>query len=702
MSQSAHAVTSGPASARPAGGASTGESQHQDFQKAVRQFNVGDLHGAARVLGTLIEKNPNDPDALHLHGVITAQRGAADEGVRLVERALSLKPDDVAIRNNLAGLLLDLDRAAEAAATVEPALAANPSHAGLHYNYATAQRRLGACRAAIEGYRVALAANPGFIDAALNLAATLVDTGDLDEAERVVHAAIARAPQAASLRLSLGSVLLAAGRAGEALAPLDQAASAGLIEARHRAGRALLALGRAEEARRTLERAALDAPASAEITNDLGVALLARGANAEAVRRFREAVARAPNNAEAHTNLADALRRTGAATDAIAHGERTTQLAPLMPNAWLNFGAALLDAARPREAHAALARALALDPNAAAAENSYGSALEALGDNAGARAAYDRALALNPELHEARFNRALATLQHGDYLNGLADYEARRRLKGFPDYPSQAPEWRGEVLTGKTLVLYAEQGFGDTLQFARFASFAAEGARIVLAVQPPLVRLLQGMPGVAAVISTLDPPPTHDLVAPLLSVPHKLGIELATLPNAVPYIVPPKPMVLDGAGRNFRVGIAWTGSAANRINHRRSSPVEALSPLTCLEGVQLYGLQVGPEAAQLAGVAFGAKIVDLAPRLVDFHDTASAIMALDLVVTIDTSVAHLAGALGHPVWVMLSKGGDWRYLQAHADSPWYPTMRLFRQPEAGDWASVVEQVRQALESQLKR
>lgn len=697
MSQLARPAATRPAAAMPSGQTLEGERERQDFQKAVRHFNVGDINGASRLLSTILEARPDEPDALHLLGVITAQRGAPEAGASLIARALKLRPEDAVLRNNLAGLLLTLGRAAEAAEVIVPALSTNANNPGLRYNYGNAQRQLGSLGAAIEAYRAALAANPGFLDASLNLVATLIDTADFAEAERVARAAVAQAPQSSPAKLSLGCALLAAGRAADALVPLDQAACSGLVDARHRLGRAFLALGRAEEARRTLERAALDAPGSAEIRNDLGVALLMLGTNADAVRRFREAIARASNNAEAHANLADALRRTNALPEAVAHGERATQLAPLMAAGWLNLGAALLDAARPREAHAALARALALNPNAAEAENSYGSALEALGDSAAALAAYDRALALNPDLHEARFNRALASLKLGDYRNGLADYEARRRLKGFPDYRSQAPEWRGEPLHCKTLLLYAEQGYGDTLQFARFASLVARGGlRVVLAVQAPLVGLLQGVTGVAAAISTLDPPPPHDLVAPLLSVPHKLGIELAMVPNAVPYVLPPKPMALEGAARKLKVGIAWAGSAANRINHRRSCPLEALAPLGEMEAVQLYGLQVGPEAAQLTSVPLGARAIDLSPRLADFRDTAAAIMALDLVVTIDTSVAHLAGALGRPVWVMLSAGGDWRYLEGRTDSPWYPTMRLFRQPEPGDWAAVIEAVRTAL------
>ena len=702
MATSLRSEAGGPLAPRPAPEAGAARPAGGDFERALRQFNAGDPHGAARVLAAILEADPDQPDALHLHGVIAAQRGAVDQGAALLARALARRPNDITIRNNLAGLLLTLDRAAEAAALIEPVLADHTDHVGLHYNHASAQRQLGAHQAAIEGYRAALAVDPTFIDASLNLAATLIETGDFAEAEQVALNAIARTPQAASLKLSLGCVLLAAGRTAEALGPLDQAASAGLIEARHRLGRAFLTLCRTAEARQALERAALDKPSSADIRNDLGVALLVLGADSEAVKRFRESVARAPNHAEAHANLAEALRRTGALDEAIRHGERASQLEPLLPLAWLNLGAALLDAARPDEAKAALARALALDPHRAEAESAYGSALEAMGDGAAALAAYDRALALDPALDEARFNRALARLKQGDYRNGLADYEARRRLKGVTPVATRAPEWRGEPLAGKTLLLYSEQGFGDTLQFARFAALAAaHGGPVVLACQRPLARLLKGMMGVAAVVPADAPLPAHDLAAPLLSVPHVLGLELARIPNAVPYVAPPEPMALEATGRALTLGIVWAGSAANRINQRRSCPLAALAPLAALDDLRLHSLQVGPEAAQLKDAVFGARVIDLGPRLADFHDTAAAIMALDLVLTIDSAVAHLAGALGRPVWVMLSKGGDWRYGEAGEDCPWYPSMRLFRQTSAGDWAGVVDQVRAALGERLR-
>ncbi|MGD9537420.1 MAG: tetratricopeptide repeat protein [Alphaproteobacteria bacterium] len=703
MAEQVRTGAASPEGARRPGQAPEDDALRLELREAVRHHHVGDLSGASRILSRILERAPDHADALHLLGMIAAQRGEAELGARLLQRAVESRPDDAGLRSNLAGLLLDLGHAEEAARAAAPALDANPGHAGLHYNYGNAMRRLRDLPAAISAYRNALAANPHFLEAALNLAASLLDMGELREAERIARTAAAGAPGSAAAKLSLGCVLQAAGRHQEALKPLEEASAAGLGEARHRLGRGLLALGRLDEARRTLERAAQDMPASSDIRNDLGVVQLARDAAADAINRFREAIARNPNNAEAHANLAEALRRGGVLSPAVEHGELAARLAPLSPKAWLNLGAVLLDADRPGQAHAALSRSLALDPHSAEAECAYGSALEALGDVEGALEAYDRALALDEAFHMARFNRGLARLRLGDYAAGLADYEARRALKSFPRVESRAPEWQGEPLNGRTLLLYAEQGYGDTLQFARFATaIAAGGGRVVLACQAALASLLQGMEGVAAVVPAEAPLPPHDLIAPLMSVPYRLGTTLDTVPGHAPYVPQPAPMALDGTGTAaLKVGMVWAGSAANRINRRRSCPLEALAPPAGIEGVTLYSLQVGPEAARLAEVPFGARVADLAPRLGDFRDAAAAIMALDLVVTIDTAAAHLAGALGRPVWAMLSKGGDWRYLEGRADSPWYPTMRLFRQPEAGDWTAVVEAVRTALIERLE-
>lgn len=702
MSQSLGRAVSA-ASPKPFGRGSLREDmQRGDIERAVRQFNVGDLTGASRSLAHVLEANPEAADALHLLGVIAAQRGELEEGVRLMRRALASRPNDAVVSNNLASTLLSLNRADEAVSVITPALAAHPDYAALHYNLANAERRLGRGTIARDAYRAALAINPNFHEASINLAATLLDLGDAAEAERVARNALARTPQSFALRLTLGSVLASTGRHAEALPHLEAAAIAGSADARHRLGRSLLALGRAEEARRVLERAVNDNPMSADVRCDLGATHLALDTVDAAIRVFREALARAPQHAEVEANLCEALRRAGALDEAINAGERATTRAPLLPVAWLNLGSAMLDAGQSSEARAAIARALALDPASPRAENAYGAALEAEGDTAAALSAYDRALALDPSCHDARFNRALAALKLGDYRNGWADYEARRALKGFPAVPRNAVEWHGEPLRARTILLFAEQGYGDTLQFARFASLlAAKGAHVVLACQRALVRLLEGTDGVAEVVPVDGPMPPHDYVAPLMTVPYRLGLTLETLPNKAPYLRPPEALDLDEPAGPLKIGIAWAGSAANRINRRRSCPVVALAPLVGRSDVTLYSLQVGSEAGALQHVPFGNRVIDLTPRLGDFRDTASAMMALDLIVTIDTATAHLAGALGRPVWTMLSSGGDWRYLEGRSDSPWYPTMRLFRQSAPGDWAGVVASIGRALD-ELKR
>ncbi|MBM3481671.1 MAG: tetratricopeptide repeat protein [Alphaproteobacteria bacterium] len=675
------------------------ELRRGDIEQAVRQFNVGDLAGASRVLAQVLEADPQSADALHLLGVIAAQRGDAEEGVRLIQRALASRPNDAVLSNNLAGLLLTLDRAADAVDAIIPALALNPNHAALHYNLGNAQRRLGNSAAARDAYRHALTTNPGFQEAAINLVATLLERGETAKAERVARNAHARTPQSFALRLTLGSVLASTQRHQEALPHLEAAAIAGLGDARHRLGRSLLALGRAAEARRALERALADNPSSADIRCDLGATLLALDSVDAAIRLLRETLARAPHHADAESNLCEALRRAGSLDDAIQAGERATTRAPLSAGAWLNHGAAMLDAGMASEARAAIARALALEPSSARAENAYGSALEAEGDAAAALVAYDRALALDPRFHEARLNRALAELKQGDYRNGWADYEARRKLKSFPAVPRDAAEWHGETFRTSTLLLFTEQGYGDTLQFVRFAPLvAAKGGKVILACQRALVSLLEGGPGLSQVVPIDGPLPSHDLIAPLMSTPFRLGLTLEALPKSVPYVAPPPPMAVEASKDQLRIGIAWAGSVANRINRRRSCPLIALAPLADRNDATLYSLQAGSEAGALKHLPFGDRVVDLTPRLEDFRDTASAMMALDLIITIDTATAHLAGALGRPAWVMLSAGGDWRYLEGRPDSPWYPSMRLFRQSTPGDWDGVIREINRALDA----
>ena len=310
-----------------------------------------------------------------------------------------------------------------------------------------------------------------------------------------------------------------------------------------------------------------------------------------------------------------------------------------------------------------------------------------------AMAAYRRAIALRPDYAEAHNALGQAHLLSGDFAPGWRHCEWRWP-DACPPQPLTVPLWRGEDIAGKTVLLFHEQGLGDTVQFVRYVRpVAALGARVVLAVQPPLAALLRGLPE-ARVVTAGERLPAVDLQAPLLGVPRLLGTTLATIPAEVPYLRAaadrPRPWLERLAGPGLKVGVAWAGNPRHLKDSARSIPWEVFRALVVLPGIRVFSLQLGSNAP------LGRGMVDLAPLLGDFADTAAALERLDLCISADTAVAHLAGALGRPLWALLPFMPDWRWLLGRADSPWYPTARLFRQAGPGDWAGVIDQVTTAL------
>jgi tetratricopeptide (TPR) repeat protein len=523
--------------------------------------------------------------------------------------------------------------------------------------------------------------------------------GALDEAIETAHQAIAVAPASAVVFASLAAALLIqndhdgaadASRKAIAIDPLSG-------EPYFTLGNALLALGQIDAAAQALHMATAQLPERADVLNSLGVALLESGQLEAAETALRRALDISPALVEGHSNLGHLLNLDNQPEEAAVHAWRALELDEGFVSAWINLAAALLTLDQPAEALTAAERALALTPDSAETLNCLGSALDALGRDAEARAAYERAIQLEPDLAEAHFNRALNLLMAGDYRAGFDEYEWRLKLAGGAVSRATTAMWDGAPLNGATVLLHAEQGFGDSLQFIRFAPLVAErGGRVILACQEPLLSLLSAVEGIDETVALDGAVPEFDSHAALASLPHILDVAPDSLAPAAAYIPPSEtPWQLDApAAARLKVGFAWSGSPANKINRRRSCPVEFLQPLLGRSDIACYGLQVGPSAEDIA--ANGA-IEDLSPRLADFADTAAAIGGLDLVISIDSAVAHLAGGLGHPVWAMLSHGGDWRYLRGGDDNPWYPTMRHFRQPAPGDWAAVIAAIGDALD-----
>ncbi len=424
-----------------------------------------------------------------------------------------------------------------------------------------------------------------------------------------------------------------------------------------------------------------------------------------AERLYREALARAPDLAGAVHYLGVVLYQRGRPEEAMPLLDRAVALEPGECEYHNNRGLVLAALQRTAEAIAAYRRALEIKPDHATAWNNLGLALHAAGDVAGAVDAYREGLKLAPEFPQLHWNLSLALLQQGDFAHGWPEYAWRLACPElYAEHPRHAgAAWTGDDPAGRTLLLTAEQGLGDTLQMLRFARIVAErGARVLVAVQEPLRNLAATAPGVAAAHAEREPLPPYDAHVSLMSLPGLLGVTADDCPAAVPYLTPDvqrrrdaRAAVQRGGGTALKVGIAWAGAAGNTRDARRSMSLTAFARLLDVPGTRWFSLKWAAHVPTAAEVPFAQRLVAL-PERNDFDGLAALVSELDLVISVDTSLVHLAGALGKPVWVLLDTAPDWRWMLGRADSPWYPTVRLFRQRTAGDWAQPLEEVEAAL------
>lgn len=458
-------------------------------------------------------------------------------------------------------------------------------------------------------------------------------------------------------------------------------------------------LGRIDEAIELTRRAITLNPRQANYRVNLGCFLTECGQIAAAAAALREAIVLNPQLPQAHFNLGNALRDLGEFDDAIASYERALALRPNDPMTHNNLGIVLARQGKLLEAQACYRRVLEMAPNYLPALNNFGTMAFELADWTTALATYERVLHLNPTESDARFNRSLVWLLHGDYARGWPEYEYRWRAQGLV-LPRHAdhPRWLGEPLDGRTILVHAEQGLGDTLHFVRYLPLvAAEGGRVLFECEPAVRRLAMSVAGVDDCFATGDKLPPFDVQIPLLSLPGVFGTTEATIPREVPYLTAPcdeaarwKARFAELAG--VKVGIAWQGDPKNRRDRARSIPLASFEWLAKIPGVHWFSLQKGNGSEQLAEVQDRWPIGDVVRDATDFADTAAIVTNLDLVISVDSAVAHLAGALDVPVWLAVPASPDWRWQLNREDSPWYPSMRLLRQKQYGCWIDVIERL----------
>ena len=462
--------------------------------------------------------------------------------------------------------------------------------------------------------------------------------------------------------------------------------------------------GRLSEAEALYQRILQVAPGHADSLNNLGILWATQERLNEAVAAFRRAIQSRPDYADAHNNLGGVLKKQHALDEAAAAFSQALEWQPGHAEAWSNLGTVLAEQGHVDEAIAAHRRALQLEPDYPQCYNNLAVALAENGDFHDAATAYHHALTLQPDYAEAKFNYSLLLLLLGDFERGWPLYEARWNQPGFAPRPFSQPLWEGGSVEGQRILLHAEQGFGDSIQLIRYAPLLAErGGHVIVECPRPLVDLFRGAKSVRQIIVTGDPLPPFDVHAPMHSLPWLFQTTAETIPAEVPYLIADPNRcrgweVLLGSERPcLRVGVALSGNPYNRWTRKRDIPAELFRPILQVPGINFFSLQVSSIESLPPSPGGPAAIHDSASALQDFADTAALMVNLDLIITAETAVAHLAGALGRPTWTLVPFVPAWRWGLGRTDSPWYPTMRLFRQPALGDWSSVIHQVAEELE-----
>jgi tetratricopeptide (TPR) repeat protein len=736
-----------PAGARIHEGTDVGHAEpRMTLVQATHLHETGRLDDAKRAYEALLADQPNDAEALHLYGVLHAQQGQLELALTLLRRSTQLMPQPLALAN-LGSVLASGGKVDEALTCFDAALKLDPRNLHALVRRGNTLIEAGRYEQAVTAYDQTLAVAPMTLDALCNRGSALRVLGRYQEALDTYAAALAVDPRSFESHTNRGNVLKLLGRHAEALGAYDRALE---IAPNHPAilnmrGMLLIDMGRAREALASFNEAVAGQPDLVDALYNSAVALehlghvqevvarcdrvlalqsqharaLATRANARlALKDYKAALADYdaalpldPQSTSVPCNRSTALRHLGRYDEALADLDRVLAADPLFAAAWGNRSNVLQDLHRFDEALAANERMLEIDPRSAIAWLNRGNVLLNVARPEEALEAYERALAIEPEHFDVHGARAFVYLRQGDFKRGWPEYEWRWRDPASKDarHDLSAPRWSGaEELNGKTILLHAEQGFGDTLQFSRFVEpIAARGAKVLLEVQPALRLLMPSLRGPSQIFSKGEPLPPYDFHCPLLSVPLALGTDLTTLPAHTPYLAADPQMVekwrhLLGDDRRLRVGVVWSGNPQHLNDRNRSIRLASLAPLVKavpdVDWISLQKIVRDDDKAELAALP----LRNLANEIRDFSDTAALVSGLDLVIAVDTGVAHLAGALGRPLWLLLPEPSDWRWMSGRTDSPWYPTARLFRQSKVGDWASSVESVTQALLEETSR
>ncbi len=647
------------------------------LQLGLAHHHANRLDEAEACYRKILRQESQHPDALNLLGVIAQQRGQYDAAVQLIRAAIQQHPAAADYHNNLANTFR---------------LQGNPS-------------------AAVASYREAIELDRDHVDALHSLANLLAEQNQFAEAEACFQRVLAMQPGFGDAWYNFGNAKWQAGNLQAAIACYRRAIklNAGRAEFHFNLARGLQDSGALAEAAAVFREVLALTPQDAEAHHHLGVVLQEQDDFRRAAEAFRRALTLQPNFPEALCNLASNLQHDEDFASAESLLRKAIALNPALAEAHSNLGGNFWRQGNLSGAIDACRRAIDLNPNLPEAHSNLGHALSDDGDLDEAMRSYHRALALKPDTPKFLHYIGLVHLLRGEFSTGWPLYENRWQTKALAKAQRNfaQPLWRGEPLNGSRILLHAEQGLGDTLQFVRYVPLVAErGARVVLEVPAELRSVLTGVSGVAEIVTRGQSLPDFDWHCPLLSLPLAFHTDLNTIPANIPYLHANPDAARTHSQHlariGLRVGLVWAGNAIHTRDPQRSIALAQLVSLTEIAGIHLYSLQKGPAASQLQELPPSIDITDCGSELTDFADTATLLSSLDLLISVDTATAHLAGALGKPVWILLTHTPDWRWLLDRTDSPWYPTARLFRQPVPGDWSSVIVQVAGELQHLVNR
>jgi tetratricopeptide (TPR) repeat protein len=685
--------------------------------QAGRAYQEKDFARAAILCNESLEANPLQPNALSLLGFAYLALGRAGDAAAVCQQALRIQPDHFDAHQALGIALGSQQKWREAEAHFQYVVQSRPELSDGYNNLGIALREQGRSQEAEACYRQALRLNPNSAEAFNNLGNALRDLGKLTDAEASFHQALRLVPNYADAYHNLGLALIEQRKLAEAeaalrraiqLKPNHAAAHRDLAQVSHALAESVAHGKPAVSGPGHTGRGSLPTETRVEILAQAGEAYHA-GDHNRALELCRQVLDREPLQPNALSLLGFiylALDRPGEAIDAC---RQAIQANASNFDAYNALGAALASQQRWPEAEASFRQVIALNPELSDAYSNLAITLKELGKHQDAETVFRRAIQLNPNHAGAHYNLAMLLLLLGDYALGWEEYEWRWPvLHGVPlgGRPSTQPVWDGSPLNGRTILLYAEQGLGDTIQFLRFAPLVRDrGGRVVVEVQPALVGVLEGCPGIDQIVPQGGALPEFDVQASLMSLPRILNTRNDTTPASVPYLTANHQRIAYwqrefNALPGFKVGIVWQGNPKHRNDRIRSAPLAIFAHLAQLDGVQLISLQKGAGREQLPAFTAKYSVFDWGARADEgtgsLADLAAVIKSLDLVVTVDTAPAHLAGALGVPVWVAVPLVPDWRWLLDREDSPWYPTMRLVRQTRNGDWDDVFARIARAI------